>query len=78
MNTPIQPPRWATRLLRWFCASHLVNDLEGDLLELFAQRLHTYGPHEARRRYVRDVLSLMRPFAVKENRKNIRNLHSLN
>ncbi|GGH22247.1 ABC transporter permease [Dyadobacter endophyticus] len=66
MNTPIQPPRWATRLLHWFCASHLVNDLEGDLLELFAQRVRTHGPREARRRYVRDVISLIRPFTLKE------------
>lgn len=69
MNTSIQPPKWATRLLRWFCASHLVNDLEGDLAELFAQRVRTHGPREARRRYVRDVLSLMRPFAMKEKPK---------
>lgn len=66
MNIPIQPPKWATRLLHWFCASHLVNDLEGDLLELFVQRVRTQGPREARRRYVRDVLSLMRPFALRE------------
>ena len=63
---PPYPPRWASRLLHWFCASHLVNDLEGDLLELFAQRVRTYGPREARRRYVRDVFSLMRPFVIKE------------
>lgn len=69
MNAPTQPPKWATRLLQWFCASHLADDLEGDLLELFAQRVRTYGIREARRRYVRDVLSLMRPFAVKEKRK---------
>ncbi|SDD82374.1 putative ABC transport system permease protein [Dyadobacter soli] len=60
------PPQWATRLLHWFCAPHLVNDLEGDLLELFTQRVHTYGVPEARRRYVRDVLSLIRPFALKK------------
>jgi putative ABC transport system permease protein len=66
MNAPIQPPQWATRLLRWFCASHLADELEGDLLELFAQRVRMYGPREARRRYVRDVLSLIRPFALKE------------
>jgi putative ABC transport system permease protein len=66
MNAPIQPPQWATRLLRWFCASHLADELEGDLLELFAQRIRIYGPREARRRYVQDVLSLIRPFALKE------------
>ncbi|MGG7663601.1 ABC transporter permease [Dyadobacter sp. BHUBP1] len=63
MKAPIQPPKWATRLLHGFCAPHLVNDLEGDLLELFSQRARTYGPREARRRYVRDVFSLIRPFA---------------
>jgi putative ABC transport system permease protein len=66
MSASIQPPQWATRLLRWFCASHLADDLEGDLLELFAQRVHTLGTREARRRYVCDVLSLMRPFAIRE------------
>ncbi|MGG7663600.1 ABC transporter permease [Dyadobacter sp. BHUBP1] len=58
-----EPPKWATRLLHWFCADHLVNDLEGDLLELFAYRARTHGIREARRRYVRDVFSLIRPFA---------------
>lgn len=66
MKEQTQPPKWATSLLRWFCAPHLVNELEGDLYELFAQRLRTYGLREARRRYVLDVFSLMRPFALKK------------
>jgi len=61
----IHPPKWATRLLHWFCGGHLVGDLEGDLLELFNQRVLAYGLREARRRYVHDVFSLMRPFAIK-------------
>ncbi|MCF0064573.1 permease prefix domain 2-containing transporter [Dyadobacter chenwenxiniae] len=66
MKGESQPPKWATRLLHWFCASHLVNDLEGDLLELFAQRVRKHGLRQARQRYVRDVFSLMRPFAFKK------------
>lgn len=68
MNKPdnIQPPRWPARLLRLFCASHLVEELEGDLQELFAQRARMYGPALARRRYLRDVLSMARPFAFKK------------
>lgn len=66
MKTFNQPPKWATWLLRRFCASHLVDDLEGDLLELFTQRLRMHGAREARRRYISDVFSLMRPFAFKE------------
>lgn len=65
MKDNTQPPKWATRLLHGFCAPHLVNDLEGDLLELFGRRVKTSGPRSARVRYVRDVFSLMRPFAMK-------------
>jgi putative ABC transport system permease protein len=49
-----------------FCAPHLVEELEGDLHELFAQRIRTYGVQHARTRYVRDVFSLARPFVFKK------------
>ncbi len=65
MKAPIQPPRWPGRLLRLFCAPHLVEELEGDLQELFAQRIYLYGESAARHRYVRDVFSIARPFAFK-------------
>jgi putative ABC transport system permease protein len=65
MKEQLQPPKWATRLLYWFCAPHLVEELEGDLYELFAQRVHTYGVRQARTRYIRDVLGMVRPFAFK-------------
>ncbi|MBC7893752.1 MAG: hypothetical protein H7Y12_16150, partial [Sphingobacteriaceae bacterium] len=32
-------PHWATRLLRSFCSPDLVDELEGDLDELFQQRV---------------------------------------
>nr|WP_295925572.1 ABC transporter permease [uncultured Dyadobacter sp.] len=56
-----QPPKWAGTLLRWFVATHLLDELEGDLYELFTQRVHQYGERQARLRYVKDVFSLMRP-----------------
>ncbi len=59
------PPRWATRLLRSFCSPDLVEEMEGDLDELFRQRVEALGLRKARLRYVRDVLSLMQPFALK-------------
>ena len=63
--TPIIPPPLATRLLRWFCAPHRVEELEGDLDELFQERVESVGLRKARWRYIRDVLSLMRPFVIK-------------
>jgi len=60
-----QPPRWARLLLHAFCASHLLEELEGDLDELFRQRVQLLGERRARLRYWRDVLSLLRPFIIK-------------
>ncbi|MCF0068894.1 ABC transporter permease [Dyadobacter sp. CY261] len=73
MKEPIQPPnkqnplppRWPGRFLRLFCAPHLVEELEGDLQELFAQRLRMHGEQAARTRYLRDVFGMVRPFAFK-------------
>ena len=59
------PPRWAVRLLEWFCAPHLLEELRGDLEELYAERVETLGVRQANHRYARDVLSLLRPFAMK-------------
>ncbi|MFD2573017.1 ABC transporter permease [Spirosoma soli] len=59
------PPRLATRLLRWFCAPHLLDEMEGDLDELFEERVASVGLRRARWRYWRDVLSLMRPQFMK-------------
>lgn len=60
------PPRWITRLLHWFLAPHRAEELEGDLDELFQQRSSEVGLREARWRYVRDVLSLLRPSLMKQ------------
>ncbi|GAB3774196.1 ABC transporter permease [Spirosoma horti] len=64
-STLSHAPRWATRLLRWFCAPHRLDELEGDLDELFQERVKVVGLPRARWRYVRDVLSLMRPSMIK-------------
>ncbi|GAB4014177.1 ABC transporter permease [Spirosoma migulaei] len=59
------PPRLATRLLHLFCAPHRVDELEGDLDELFQQRVQVIGLRKARWRYIKDVLSLLRPSLMK-------------
>lgn len=68
-DTPdIQPPRWADKLLEWRCSDYLLEEVQGDLYELFEERVAEIGLRQARRQYVLDVLGFLRPWAFK--RKN--------
>lgn len=60
-----QPPRWAERLLEFFCAPHLLEEVQGDLHERFQRQVVVFGEKIARRQYVLNVLSFIRPFALK-------------
>ena len=61
MSHAPQPPRWADRLLEWFCAPHLREEVQGDLHERFYRRAGRFGTACARRQYVREVLGFLRP-----------------
>ncbi len=61
----MQPPHWATRLLRWYCAPHLVEEVEGDLEEEFRYRAKKDGLWSARLDYIRNVFGFMKPFAIR-------------
>ncbi|GAB4018373.1 permease prefix domain 2-containing transporter [Spirosoma koreense] len=62
---PTTPPRFADRLLTWFCAPHLVEEVLGDLHERYALRVRQVGEARARRRYWLDVLAYVRPEFVR-------------
>jgi hypothetical protein len=61
-----QPPRWADRLLGWFCAPHLLEEVQGDLHERFGRRAERFGAAYARRQYVAEVLGFLRPAFLKK------------
>jgi putative ABC transport system permease protein len=60
-----QPPRWATVLLRYFCAPHLLEEIEGDLEEEFDYQVEQVGVRKARLGYIRNVFGFIKPFAIK-------------
>jgi ABC-type antimicrobial peptide transport system permease subunit len=68
MQKPI-PPRWADRLLEWFCAPHLLEEVQGDLYERFQKNLKVFGKKTARHEYAKGVLSFIKPFALKRKTK---------
>ena len=68
MNQDIQPPRWADKLLSWFCSEKVLETLQGDLYELYGKRLSERGRFVANLCFVRDVIDACRPFAIRRSR----------
>lgn len=64
-----QPPRFASKLLRWFGDEALLEDLEGDLEELFKKDLDTKNALHARLRYGVRVLSILCHGVVKKRKR---------
>ncbi|MDN5203739.1 ABC transporter permease [Fulvivirgaceae bacterium BMA10] len=67
MSNPssIEPPKWAKRFLRWFCNPGIREYIEGDLDELFLTEYQTHDLKTAKKRYIKRVLGLLRPFALR-------------
>jgi putative ABC transport system permease protein len=68
-NPTPQPPRFATALLKACCSPERLEEIEGDLCELFMRRTAREGIASARRRYTVDVCSIsLRQLAVRGRR----------
>src|SRR6218665_1657817 len=63
------PPRWADRLLEWFCAPHLLEEVQGDLHERFQKNVRAFGEKSARWDYIVSVLGFIRPFALRREKE---------
>lgn len=51
----------ALKFFRWFCRPELLEELEGDLSELFQQHIKQYGLQKAKWLYIKEVLLMFRP-----------------
>jgi len=67
------PPRLATLLLRWYCAPHLAEEIEGDLQEEFEYQLKNNGRLHARLDYIRSVIGFLQPFAIQKKKSHSSN-----
>lgn len=59
------PPRLALKFLRWFCKPEYLPDIEGDVIELFYERLEYAGAQKAKFLFFKDVLLLFRPGIIR-------------
>ena len=55
-----QPPKWADRFLRWYCNPELLEEIQGDVHELFDSRVAKEGAASAKRKFVWDVIRFFR------------------
>lgn len=58
---PKKPPEFWISFLRWFCPPQLYEGIEGDLLEQFERDKADTGVHQARRRFVWNLITFFRP-----------------
>ncbi|WP_421828701.1 ABC transporter permease [Larkinella sp.] len=69
-SNPPHPPRWAQRLLVWLHPSETLEEVEGDLDELYTYWHRRAGKTEATVRYVLNVVSVLPPFVRRRSFKN--------
>tara|TARA_R110001592_G_scaffold10105_7_gene52705 strand:+ start:1167 stop:3746 length:2580 start_codon:yes stop_codon:yes gene_type:complete len=55
-----KPPRWADRFLEWYCSPRLLEQIQGDVHELFFWRLEEKGVQSAKRAFAWDIIRLFR------------------
>lgn len=60
-----EPPKFMLRFFRWFCDPELHPFIEGDLFELYQERVTDLGKRRADRRFIIDVLLLFRPGMIR-------------
>lgn len=68
MNRPEDnhPPRWMLRMLRSIVREEYVEEIEGDMAEVFLENAETFGVRKARFLFAWDVLMLLRPAIAKK------------
>lgn len=65
LENPIQPPKYAQKLLLWLLKSELAEEVVGDLEEKFYQQLIDQTPFKAKVNYWYQVANYLRPFAIR-------------
>jgi putative ABC transport system permease protein len=69
MKKPITPPRWADRFLEWFLPEDILEDVQGDLHEVFQSQVHDTGPKQARKAFIVSTLHYVLPYFFKRRKQ---------
>ena len=72
----IEPPRLAQKIFEWFCSDAAVEDLRGDMEELFYVNLERMPVRKAKSLYWLHTLSLITSYAVRKRKRRNSKLSS--
>src|SRR5689334_19255368 len=70
-NSDIEPPDKLLRILKVFCPEHLIEEIEGDLVQRFQRDLKNLGKRRATNRLLWSVLRFFRLGIILRNRFSI-------
>ena len=59
------PPKLLLRFFRWYCRPELLRHIEGDLMELYSERIKEIGKRKADAKFIIDVMLLLRPGIIR-------------
>ncbi|HEU5290329.1 MAG TPA: FtsX-like permease family protein [Cyclobacteriaceae bacterium] len=71
---PYSPPKWPLRFLRFFVKKEYLEEIEGDMEEIFYEYAEYASVKKARRMYTWEIIKLFRPILI----KNLEILQQLN
>ena len=74
LSTKYNPPKWPVKFLRFFLNKEYLEEIEGDMEEIFRENVELLSLKKARRIYTIEMLKLLRPILL----KNFRNMPVLN
>ena len=60
-----RPPAFFLHFFRWFCHPRLVKPIEGDLMEMYEERVKELGKKKADQKFIKDVILLFRKDIIK-------------
>jgi putative ABC transport system permease protein len=73
-HDPVTPPEWPLKLLRFFVKKEYLEEIEGDMEEVFRDNVEQLSLRKARAMYTLEMMKLLRPALV----KNLRAFENLN
>lgn len=60
-----RPPKFFLRLFRWYCHPDMLGHIEGDMMQLYAERVRESGKRKADLKFIFDVVLLCRPGIIR-------------